>query len=91
MSHYFPKDDLLRDLLGPLLDDIDDLLAHAADRRLSTHALVEAYVEVLVAHPGVVVLLARDLSSFNHPSLRDRVRDQNGRFMGLLARPGAST
>lgn len=87
--HYRAKDDLLLELLRPLLDALDELLTPATtvpDRR-QQRAVLSAYLETCLEHRRLVRFVARDVSALNQPQLHDRVEGQNRRLKALLTGP----
>ncbi|HVE45305.1 MAG TPA: TetR family transcriptional regulator [Acidimicrobiales bacterium] len=86
--HFRAKEQLLASLVGPLLDELEQLLESACqpDNQLrEPRALLRAYLDVLVKHRDVVPLVVQDVSVINHPVLGGRPDDIDRRLRALLA------
>lgn len=68
--HFDGKDALLSDLVTPFLEEVETLLAVAADTPV--RGVLGDYLDVLLAHAPVVQLLQRDLAVRAHPALGPR-------------------
>jgi AcrR family transcriptional regulator len=88
--HYRSKDALLHHLVDPLLDAIDaciqDHTTPVASAR-TARQLLDAYLNVLLAHREVVPLIATDVAVLNHPTIGPRLRTQNHQLQTLLIGP----
>lgn len=87
--HYQAKEDILLELVRPLLDALDDVLPQATavpDRR-QQRAVLSAYLDTCLQHRRLVRFVARDVSALNQPQIHDRIEDQNARLKRLLSGP----
>ncbi len=57
---------------------------------LGREELLEGYLEIMLRHRRLTVLLATDLAILNRPSIGERVCGLNLRLRAALAGPGAS-
>jgi AcrR family transcriptional regulator len=91
--HYRSKDALLHHLIDPLLDTIDACIQDHSTPATSARTprqLLGAYLAVLIAHRGIVPLVATDVAVLNHPRIGPRLRTQNQQLQSLLAAPDTS-
>lgn len=92
--HFRTKDDLLTELLAPVLEEIEALAAEHEgpgdwpdDRR---RKLLLRYLDTLLHHRALGALLVKDLSVASHPAVGERVRAARARVAVLLAGPAPS-
>ena len=99
--HFESKEQLLIDLVAPLLDEIDATLD-----RFPRHPswpdqgreLLSAYLEILIEYRDVVIWIDGDKAVLEHPKLGGRLAESNRRFReairgenrSVAARLGAS-
>jgi AcrR family transcriptional regulator len=85
--HFRTKDELLDDLLRPALDDLDRVLDAAERRRgqaVRQRVLFEGYVDFLLRHRTLAVVLDRDVSVGTHPAVRPRLESITARIRLVL-------
>lgn len=89
--HYRSKDDLLAELVDPLVVDLEALLRRAEGGRLAAgpRALLEGYLGLLLGHRPLVALVVQDAAVVNHPAVGRRLAEQHRRLQALLVGPGA--
>lgn len=89
--HYRTKAEILDDLLRPMLDGEDWIIADAESdtagigspaRRLM---LVERYIDLLLAHRRVATYAMNDIAGVSNSTLLDRMRANDVRLAALLA------
>lgn len=88
--HFRTKDDLLSELMAPLLDDADALLDAAERDGSPPDELIERYVDLLVRHRDLGPLVSADLSVLSHPHIGPHLAEQSARIMTLLVGPEPS-
>ncbi|WP_436775890.1 TetR/AcrR family transcriptional regulator [Yinghuangia sp. YIM S09857] len=85
--HFRTKDELLDALLRPALNELDRVL-DAAERRkgqaVRQRVLFEGYVDFLLRHRTLAVVLDRDVSVGSHPAIRPRLESITVRVRGIL-------
>lgn len=85
--HFSSKEDLLFELAGPLLDELDAVAdRHENAPAGSVAAILADYLDALCAHRQVVEWLDGDKSVLNHGDLGARLDTNNRRFHELLTR-----
>lgn len=83
--HFSSKEDLLFELAGPLLDDLDVVAdRHEAEEAESVVGILTDYMDALCAHRQVVEWLDGDKSVLNHGDLGARLDINNRRVHDLL-------
>ncbi|MGA8245937.1 MAG: TetR/AcrR family transcriptional regulator [Nocardioides sp.] len=95
LYHFKTKEDLLRSVVDPYLDEVTRLLdpievselPTAAERR----ATLTALVDVLVAHRGVVSLLSRFTTASTIAGLGPRLVELGTRMRTVLVGPAVAT
>jgi AcrR family transcriptional regulator len=85
--HFASRDDLVRSLVQPLLDDVDRMLARVEQADASPRELLGEYFDVTYRHRGVTMLLVRDMSSPAFADLMPRALGWQRRLMVLLVGP----
>lgn len=90
--HFSGKDEILVELADPLLTDLEELVdgRPVPDSAADVERLLDAYVDVLLAHRLVAVWVDGDKSVLNHPTIGERLRRNNRRMRGLIAGSDAS-
>ena len=89
--HFSSKEDLLFELAGPLLDELDAVAdRHENDLTEGVGGILADYLDALCAHRQVVEWLDGDKSVLNHGDLGARLDTNNRRFHELLT-PGQPT
>ena len=86
LYYHFPsKADLVRSLVEPFFDDVEEFLdkAEAADA-ISPPQLLASYVDMLYAYRDVFVMLLRDASVLAHMDLEARSLKWLDRLLQLL-------
>ncbi|WP_436771163.1 TetR/AcrR family transcriptional regulator [Yinghuangia sp. YIM S09857] len=86
--HFRTKDELLDALLRPALNELDRVL-DAAERRkgqaVRQRVLFEGYVDFLLRHRTLAVVLDRDVSVGTHPAIRPRLESITERVRSVLS------
>lgn len=86
--HYEAKDDLLREVISPLLDRVEDLLA-ASPAPISSarqrSALLASFMHILLEHRGIVELMGNDRAVLAHPDVGGRWTELRERLHERLA------
>ena len=94
--HFTSKEELLFELAGPLLDELDDVVARHGPAPLSAAALrslLDDYLGVLGRHRSAVEWIDGDKSILNHGDLGARLDANNAGMHRLLTgrRPTATS
>lgn len=85
--HFDNKDALLRALVDPLLDEIDDLITrpHELDNTAeSRRRLLSRYLDILIRHRPLVRFVAHDPAVRSHPVVGFRLGQQKVLLQVLL-------
>jgi AcrR family transcriptional regulator len=85
--HFTSRDDLVRSLLRPLLDDMAELLERAERDGAEPRALLGDYFDVAHRHQRITTLLVRDMSSPAFADVGPAALDWQRRLMRLLTGP----
>lgn len=85
--HFSSKEDLLFELAGPLLDDLDRVVDEHDQPNPNIEGLVEAYLDTLCAHRSAAEWVDGDKSILNHGDLGQRLDDNNRRVHRIIAGP----
>ncbi len=93
--HFSSKEDLLFELAGPLLDDLDAVVGRHENGKLDEAALeslITDYLSTLCDHRTTAEWIDADKSILNHGDLGTRLAENNRRVHRLLAggRPSKS-
>lgn len=89
--HYRTKVEILDDLLRPMLDGEDWIIADAESDTADIGSpawrltLVERYIDLLLAHRRVATYAMNDLAGVSSSTLLDRMRANDVRLAALLA------
>lgn len=85
--HFRSKEDILRSLIEPVLDQIDTLLDRHAplEPNASLSTFLSEYIDILVANRPLITVLASDPSTWVRAGIGDRVRIQEQRQHAVLA------
>ncbi|MBW3613897.1 MAG: TetR/AcrR family transcriptional regulator; helix-turn-helix transcriptional regulator [Actinobacteria bacterium] len=86
--HFRAKEQLLADLVGPLLDALEELVEGGSQPESplpDPRTVLREYLDVLVEHRDVVPLVVQDVSVINHPVLAGRPDELDRRLRALLA------
>lgn len=89
--HYRTKVEILDDLLRPMVDGEDWIIADAEsdtaaiDRPGWRLTLVERYIDLLLAHRRVATYAMNDIAGVSNSTLLGRMRANDARLAGLLA------
>lgn len=88
--HFASRDELIRSIIQPLIDDTEAFLAgHTGEQE--PRALLEDYFDLLWRHRDVLVMLIRDPSTLSHLDLTGRVLRWRRTLSGLLTGPDPDT
>ncbi len=90
--HFSSKDDLLRRLTEPLLDELEAALAAAErhpDHETVRWRAVEGYLDVFIRHRETLLMLVRDMSLLVEAPVAERFRSAAALANDLVAGPGA--
>jgi AcrR family transcriptional regulator len=85
--HFASRDDLVRSLLQPLLDDVDVMLARVEGADVGPRELLGEYFDVTYRHRRITMLLVRDMSTPAFADLMPRALGWQRRLMLLLTGP----
>ncbi|MFI6871562.1 TetR family transcriptional regulator [Nocardia sp. NPDC050406] len=89
--HFDSKDEILRELTLPLLDELEAVLAQAESRptpdEVRWHA-IEGYVDVHLRHRHTLTMLVRDMTLLVQAPIADRFRTSIALANDLVAGPG---
>ncbi|TDC48098.1 TetR/AcrR family transcriptional regulator [Jiangella ureilytica] len=89
--HYRTKVEILDDLLRPMVDGEDWIIAEAESETAHIGSpawrltLVERYVDLLLAHRRVATYAMNDIAGVSNSTLLDRMRANDARLAALLA------
>lgn len=86
--HFRTKDDILRDLLNPLFDQVEELLNHhqpAPNGSPGQRRLLEEYFDLILDNRQLVALLANDAAVISHPEIEARMKELNDRLLEMVA------
>lgn len=87
--HFRTKDDLLIELLDPMMTASQRVLDELADQPrtpASRRTLVDRYLdEVLLAHRDIAAIFTRDPAVLNHPEIAARARTLGAQLAAQLA------
>ena len=83
--HFDSKEDLLFELAGPLLDDLDAVVERHDQDRGELSALTRDYLEALCRHRAAAEWIDGDKSILNHGDLGRRLDENNRRVHALIA------
>src|SRR3954447_7727665 len=74
--HYPAKENLLLELIRPMLDALGDLVTRlrSDDAGGDEVDVLALYLDLFLAHMPVVALMARDPATLNHPDVGPRIR-----------------
>jgi AcrR family transcriptional regulator len=78
--HYADKADILVQLVEPMLDDAERLVADAEQANAGIDERLAGILELLLEHRGVFSLMMSDVSARSHPAISTRA-DENERLM----------
>lgn len=73
--HYRSKDELLRALVRPLLEDAEELLEGHSGDSVDPRALLGDYFDLCVRHSALLLALLNDLGSLGESGLVGRIVD----------------
>jgi AcrR family transcriptional regulator len=89
--HYPAKEHLLLELTRPMLDALGELVTRLRTGAADSEAALAAYLDVFIDHLPVLLLLARDPATQNHPDVGRRVRTLVDAVQKLVAGPDATS
>lgn len=76
--HFRSKDDLLAELLIPVLDELEAIVEQPPD------ALLETYLDHMLAHRALISFVSRDLAVLSHPDFARRALGLQDRVAARL-------
>jgi AcrR family transcriptional regulator len=85
--HFASRDDLVRSLVQPLMDDVEALLERLEREGAQPRALLGEYFDLTYRHRRTTELMVRDMSSPAFHDLMPRALGWQRRLMGLLTGP----
>ena len=90
--HFRSKQDILRELVDPLLDDVAAIAGDPPEPEgrsvlARRRAILEAYLDAILKHRRTMALLGHDLSVLAKPEVGVRVKVLNERLLELVADP----
>lgn len=80
--HFSSRDDLVRSIVQPMVDDLEAFLATRGSR--GTRQLLEDYFDVLWAHRVVMGIIVRDLATLGQLDLGEWMIAWRRELIGLL-------
>lgn len=86
--HLDSKEQLLVELVEPLLEDIDEVLDRFPAQPAwpdEGHRLLSDYLDVLIAHRDVVVWIDGDKAVLRHPTIGKRLAESNTRLRTAIS------
>lgn len=89
--HYPAKEHLLLELTRPMLDAMGELVTEMRTGAAESTTALAAYLDLFLDHLPVVLLLARDPATQNHPDVGQRARMLADAVQRLVAGPDATT
>ncbi|NKY58581.1 TetR/AcrR family transcriptional regulator [Nocardia flavorosea] len=92
--HFASREDLLRSLVQPLVDEVDAVIAedearHGGDEQVNARELLTRYFDVSYKHRDVTALLLRDIAPLGELGFLQNVVDWRRRLTTLLVGPDA--
>lgn len=88
--HFASREDLVRSLVQPMIDEVESLLAgYEADAAGTPRQVLESFFDITYRHRAVNQLIVRELSALAHLDLGVRVVDWRRRITALLVGPDA--
>jgi AcrR family transcriptional regulator len=85
--HFASRDDLVRSLMQPLVDDGDALLDRAERDGAEARELLGEYFDLTYRHRGIAMVMLRDMSAPAFRGFPDRVLVWQRRLTALLTGP----
>ena len=89
--HHPTKADLVRSVIQPAVDDVDDFLREAHDARPDRRELLERFFDLNYTHRPVFIALLRDPSGLEQADAQDWVPRLAQEFQTLLVGPEAGS
>jgi AcrR family transcriptional regulator len=89
--HYPAKEHLLLELTRPMLDAMGELVTEMRTGSAESTTALAAYLDLFIDHLPVVLLLARDPATQNHPDVGQRARTLADAVQRLVAGVDATT
>jgi AcrR family transcriptional regulator len=89
--HYPAKEHLLLELTRPMLDAMGELVTEMRTGAAESTTALAAYLDLFIDHLPVVLLLARDPATQNHPDVGQRARTLADAVQRLVAGVDATT
>ncbi|MEV0384135.1 TetR/AcrR family transcriptional regulator [Nonomuraea sp. NPDC050643] len=83
--HFASREDLVRSIVQPLVDDIESFVAGRAPG--DARELLEDYFELIWRHRAVIVMMVQELSTLSYLDLGQRMFDWRRRLIALLLGP----
>lgn len=86
--HFASREDLVRSIVQPLIDDMESFLAEREPLPPpAARALVEDYFDLIHRHRAIIVMMVRDLSTLDYLDLGTRMFEWRRRLMVMLLGP----
>ena len=89
--HYPAKEHLLVELTRPMLEAMSELVTRLRTGSADSAAALAAYLDLFIDHLPVVMLLARDPATQNHPDVGQRARTLVDAVQRLVAGADATS
>ena len=89
--HYPAKEHLLVELTRPMLEAMSELVTRLRTGSADSAAALAAYLDLFIDHLPVVMLLARDPATQNHPDVGQRARTLVDAVQRLVAGTDATS
>ncbi|TYB54566.1 TetR/AcrR family transcriptional regulator [Nonomuraea sp. PA05] len=88
--HFSSRDDLVRSIVEPLVEDIEAFLRGRAPGG-EPRALLDDYFELIWRHREVIVMMVRDLTTLGHLDLGTRMFEWRRELVARLLGPELTT
>lgn len=88
--HFRSKDDLIVEVLAPLVDDVDAWFAQVEAQQPSPREALESYFDVVHRHGGLLAAIARDPGALEAGDTAAHVAQWGQRVQTVLAGPDAT-
>ncbi|PRX97776.1 TetR/AcrR family transcriptional regulator [Allonocardiopsis opalescens] len=88
--HFASREELVRSLVRPLVDEVEALLAaDEARESVDPRALLAGYFDATYRHRRITLMIVRELVTLSYLDLGERIADWRWRLIALLTGPDA--
>jgi AcrR family transcriptional regulator len=81
--HFSSRDDLVRSIVRPMIDDMERFVRDLAPR-YTPHELLDAYFDMIWRHRDVIVMMVRELSTLSQLDLGTRMFEWRRELIVML-------